>query len=149
VSDPRDPDYRAAVRRIFSEAPFVRSLGIELVDLGPGWCETTLSIVDRHQQHHGYVHAGVQATLADHTAGAAASTLIGPGEQILSVEFKLNLLRTARAARLRCRASVLKPGRTITVVEAEVYAVGDTQETLISKATVTLATVPADRVAPR
>jgi uncharacterized protein (TIGR00369 family) len=137
------------VQRIFSEAPFVRSLGIELVDLGPGWCETTLSIVERHQQHHGYVHAGVQATLADHSAGAAASTLIASGEQILSVEFKLNLLRAARAARLRCRASVLKPGRTITVVEAEVYAVGDAQETLISKATVTLAIVATDRVAPR
>jgi uncharacterized protein (TIGR00369 family) len=136
------------VQRIFSDAPFVRSLGIELVDLGPGWCETALPIAERHQQHHGYVHAGVQATLADHTAGAAASTLVAADEQILSVEFKLNLLRAARADRLRCRASVLKPGRMITVVEAEVYAVQDARDTLTSKATVTLATVAGTRVMP-
>jgi uncharacterized protein (TIGR00369 family) len=136
------------VQRIFSDAPFVRSLGIELVDLGPGWCETELAITDRHKQQHGYVHAGVQATLADHSAGAAASTLIAADEQILSVEFKLNLLRAARADRLRCRASVLRPGRTITVVEAEVYAVQDAGDSLVSKATVTLATVVGARVAP-
>ena len=147
MPDPQDPDYRAAVQRIFSAAPFIRSLGIELVDLGPGWCETALAVAERHLQHHGYVHAGVQATLADHSAGAAASTLIAAGEQILSVEFKLNLLRATRAERLRCRASVLRAGRTITVVEAEVYAGEGAQETLSSKATVTLATVPANRVA--
>lgn len=144
----RNPDYRAAVERIFATAPFVRSLGIELIDLGPGWCQTQMPLSDRHCQHHGYVHAGVQATLADHSAGAAASTLIAVDEQILSVEFKVNLLRTARGELLHCRAAVLKPGRTITVVEAEVYAETRAERTLVSKAIVTLATVPSARVTP-
>ena len=147
MPETRDPNYRAAVQRIFNEAPFVSSLGIELVDLGPGWCETRMAITDRHCQHHGYVHAGVQATIADHSSGAAASTLIDAEEQILSVEFKLNLLRPARGTHLRCRAVVLKAGRTLTVVEAEVRAGDDASEVLVSKATVTLATVPGTRVA--
>jgi uncharacterized protein (TIGR00369 family) len=142
----RNPEYRAAVQRIFSQAPFVRDLGIELLDLGAGWCETRMAITDRHRQHHGYVHAGVQATIADHSSGAAASTLIAADAQILSVEFKLNLLRPARGTRLRCRAAVLKAGRMLTVVEAEVHAGDDAGEALVSKATVTLATVSQRRM---
>ena len=88
----------------------------------------------------------MQATLADHSSGAAASTLISADEQILSVEFKLNLLRPARGEQLRCRATVLKAGRTISVVEAEVHAGDSPRETLVSKATVTLATVPNAQV---
>jgi len=55
------------------------------------------------------------------------------------VEFKINLLRPAKGESLRCRAKVLKPGKTISVAESEVYAVADGKETLVSKATITLA----------
>ena len=144
--EPRNPDYADAVRRIFSDAPFVRSLGIELVGVGAGWCEARLSIAERHCQHHGYVHAGVQASLADHSAGAAAATLVSADEQILSVEFKVNLLQAARGEQLECRAAVLKAGRTLTVVESEVRALSAGERRLVSKATVTLMTVAAARV---
>jgi uncharacterized protein (TIGR00369 family) len=147
MPEPRNPVDRTAVEQLFAEAPFIRSLGIELVDLGAGWCETRLDLAERHLQQHGFVHAGVQATIADHTAGAAASTLIAAGHQVLSVEFKLNLLRPARGEALRCRAAVLKGGRLLSVVESEVRAVAGAQETLVAKATVTLATVPDPRAA--
>ncbi len=55
------------------------------------------------------VHAGVQATIADHTAGGAATTLIDKGQFVLTVEFKINLLRVTRGDSLLCRAQVLKP----------------------------------------
>jgi uncharacterized protein (TIGR00369 family) len=89
------------------------------------------------------VHAGVQATVADHTAGGAAGTVARPGDLVLSVEFKINLLRPAVGDRLRCRATVLRQGKTITVAESEVFAASDGQEKLVAKATVTLAHVPA------
>jgi uncharacterized protein (TIGR00369 family) len=143
----RNPDYRSAVARVFAEAPFVRTLGIALANLGAGWCEALLPLAPQHLQHHGFVHAGVQATLADHTAGGAASTLVAADEQVLSVEFKINLLRTARGERLRCRATVLRAGRSITVVESEVYCAAAAGESLVAKATVTLATVAAARTA--
>jgi uncharacterized protein (TIGR00369 family) len=143
---PRNPDYARVTRRILSEAPFIRDLGVELVDFSPGRCETLLPVADRHRQHDGYVHAGVQATIADHTAGAAAATLMAAGLMVLTAEFTLNLLRPGRGPRLRCIGQVLKPGNRLTVVEAEVHDDNGETRNLIAKATVTLAVI--ERRAP-
>lgn len=140
---PLSPELREHVQAIFSRAPFIGELGIELAGLGPGWCESVLAVAPRHLQQDGYVHAGVQATVADHTAGGAAGTVARPGDLVLSVEFKINLLRPALGDRLRCRATVLRKGKSITVAESEVFARKDGEEKLVSKATVTLALVPA------
>ncbi|MCR3764346.1 PaaI family thioesterase, partial [Pseudomonas aeruginosa] len=122
-------------------AGFVGDLGIRPLDCGPGWVEAGLEILPRHAQQNGFVHAGVQATLADHAAGAAAATLVAEGQTVLTLEFKLNLLRPARCQRLLCRAEVLKAGRQVTVVEAEVFAEEGGRRCLFSKATVTMAVV--------
>ena len=88
----------------------------------------------------------MQASLADHTAGAAAMTLIPPGHIVLSIEFKISLLSPGRGERLVCRAAVLKPGRTVSFAEARVYGLSGAAERLVSHATVSVAIVPADRV---
>lgn len=129
-------------RRVFASSPFITDLGLVLERLGPGECETSLTLQPRHLQQDGFVHAGVQATVADHTAGGAGATLLPPGRIVLSIEFKINLLRPAQGELLRCRAKVLKGGRQVTVAESEVYAVREGRETLVSKATVTLANLP-------
>lgn len=103
---------------------------MRLVDAGEGWCQTELEVGG---QQDGLIHAGVQATMADPSAGTAAA-LIGPGQYVLTVEFKINLLRPAQGERLPCRAQVLKSGKGLSVVESEVYT-----QKLVSKATVTLA----------
>ncbi len=136
------PDSFEHVREIFRRAPFIGDLGIALSDLGPGWCESVLVVAPKHLQQDGYVHAGVQATVADHTAGGAAGTLARPGDLVLSVEFKINLLRPAVGDRLRCKATVLRRGKSISVAESEVFASKDGEEKLVAKATVTLALVP-------
>ncbi len=140
---PPAPDFREHVRAIFAHAPFIGDLGVALSDLGPGWCESVLPIGAKHLQQDGYIPAGVQATVADHTAGGAAGTVARPGDLVLTVEFKINLLRPALGDRLRCRATVLRQGRTITVAESEVFARKDAEEKLVAKAMVTLALVPA------
>ncbi len=132
-----------ALQRVHDATPFVRHLGIELLDAGPGWCETRLVVRDEHRQQTGVVHAGVQATLADHTAGAAAGTLLEAGRTVVSVEFKINLLRAAGAPVLHCRAEVLKAGRRTIVAEASVLGVDGDAKRLVSKATVTLMPVDA------
>ena len=118
---------------------------MRLESLSPGACESSLALTRRHRQHDGFVHAGVQATLADHTAGAAAATLVGEGRIVLTIEFKINLLRATIGERLVCRARVLRPGRQVSVVDSEVFSVAAGRETLASKATVTLAVVSAPR----
>ncbi len=136
-------EFREKARTIFARAAFVADLGIRLQDAGPGWCESVLEVAPRHTQQDGYVHAGVQATIADHTAGGAAGTLAAEGDLVLSVEFKINFLRPALGERLLCRAAVLKQGKTLHVAESEVYAERDGNRKLVAKAMVTLALVPA------
>lgn len=135
----RNPEYMDFVKKLFEKAAFVADVGFRLVDGGPGWCDSELRVLPRHLQQDGYVHAGVQATMADHTAGAAAGTLIAKGRLLLTVEFKINLLRPGRGERLLCEARVLKPGRTLIIVESEVYGIEGGECSLVSKATVTMA----------
>jgi len=140
---PLPEDFARRVREIFQQAAFVSDLGIRLADLGPGWCESVLTVAPKHRQQDGYVHAGVQATIADHTAGGAAGTLAAEGDLVLTVEFKINFLRPALGERLRCRATVLRQGKTLNVAESEVFAERDGSEKLVAKAMVTLAVVAA------
>jgi uncharacterized protein (TIGR00369 family) len=143
-------DVRKAIEQGFRDAPFIAHLGVELVDLGPGWCEARLKLENWHLQQTSVAHAGVVATLADHCAGAAASTHLGPGEYVVSVEYKINLLRGARGERLFCRAEVLKRGQTLTVVESEVYAEAGGKHELVAKLNATMAVLKqqADRHPP-
>lgn len=118
---PRNPDWKAAVERDFAAAAFVQHLGITPDHIAPGEVHASLTVQPTHGQQAGTVHAGVQATLADHAAGAAAGSLGAADEGIVSVEFKLHLLRPAKGERLYCVARVVKPGRRFAIVEAEVH----------------------------
>lgn len=126
---PRNPDWRRAVEADFEAAAFVKHLGITPSRIEPGLIEAHLDVRPEHGQQAGTVHAGVQATLADHCAGGAAGTLLAADEGIVSVEFKLHLLRPAVGPRLYCTARVLKPGRRFTVVEATVHTGDPTKPT--------------------
>ena len=137
---------RRRIHETFRRAAFVNHLGIELDDFGAGWAETTLAVDPRLEQAEGIVHGGVQATLADHTAGAAAMTLLPADRVVLTLEFKVNLLQPARGGRLRCRAKVVKPGKSYVVVLAEVYCGPAGNDVLTSIATVTMAVVPDPRL---
>lgn len=132
---------RETIEAGFRQAAFVSDVGITLVDCGPGWCESELAVTPRHLQHGGVVHAGVQATMADHTAGAAASTILEAGRHVVTAEFKINLLRAVRSERLRCRADVLKSGRSIIVVEADVFADVHGEPVLVSRLNATMSVI--------
>jgi len=138
-------DVTKKIDAVFSAAPFVAHLGIELENLGEGWCEAALPLQGWHLQQTGVVHAGVLATLADHCAGAAASTQLAEGEFVVTAEFKINLLRGARGERLSCRAEVLKRGSTLTVVESQVYAESAGRRELVAKLNATMAVLRAGR----
>ncbi|WP_290699161.1 PaaI family thioesterase [Amphritea sp.] len=137
----RNPGFAEEVERVFYEAPFVRHLDFELVSFEAGRCESKVLLQEKHLQQDGYVHAGVQATLADHTAGTAAVTLLAEGQIILTAEFKVNLLRAAKGEQLYCRSWVLKPGGQLIIAESELFCLAGDKAELVSKATVTLAVV--------
>jgi uncharacterized protein (TIGR00369 family) len=106
---------------VLAKAPFIADLGVTLVGVGPDWLETEMAIVPRLRQQHGFVHAGVVTTLADHTAGAAASAVVGPGKSVLTADFTIHLLRPASGELLRCRGEVVKSGRRLIVTQADVW----------------------------
>lgn len=126
-----------SVESIFYQANFIRDLNIHLDKVSEGVCETSLVVQERMLQQHGFIHGGVIATMADHTAGGAARSVSGE-KDVLSVEFKINYLRPAIGDRLRCSASVLRGGKTVIVAEALVYASNAGKETLVAKLIETL-----------
>jgi uncharacterized protein (TIGR00369 family) len=132
-----------ALRAFFASAPFMVDLGVEPVAVGEGTLTTQLRVASRHLQHTGQVHAGVMASLADHSMGAAAQTLAPEGHWILTAELKTSLLRAAKGERLVCEAKVIKPGRNISFTEAEVWAEAAGQRTLVMKASATMAVAVA------
>lgn len=138
-----NPRFRDAVAAIFSMPGFVTDLGIAFVDCGVGWCTTRLVLEPRHLQHTGVVHAGVLSTIADHSAGGAAMSLLPPGEVPVTVEFKIHLLRPARGSHLECRGEVLKPGGRFIVTEATVLAVDGDARQPVAKLIGTMAPVAA------
>jgi uncharacterized protein (TIGR00369 family) len=110
------------VSPVFDRAPFIADLGLKLTATGKGWVETELAIVDRLRQQHGFAHAGVVTTLADHTAGAAASTVIAQGQSVLTADFSVHLMRPAAGDLLTCRGEVIRAGRSLIVTQADVWA---------------------------
>lgn len=133
----------ATLKRFFASAPFMAELGVEPTAVSQGRVTTELVLRPEHLQHTGVVHAGVLASLADHSMGAAAQTMAPDGHWILTAEFKVNLLRGAKGERLVCEAWVLKPGRQLTFTEAEVRAIAGEQRTLVVKASGTMAVTRA------
>jgi uncharacterized protein (TIGR00369 family) len=83
-------------------------------------------------QQHGFLHAGVVATVVDSACGYAALSLMPEGAAVLSIEFKVNLLAPAKGEQIVARGRVIKAGRTISVVSGEVHAVRDGEEHLVT-----------------
>ncbi|MEJ0046071.1 MAG: PaaI family thioesterase [Rhodospirillales bacterium] len=129
---------------------FMAHVGAEIVEVGPGTC--TVSVTRRPEllQRLGWLHGGVIAFLVDNSAGIAVGTLLGPGQAVVTAEFKVNFLAPARGERVFSRARVIKPGRRTVVVAADVYSVQAGAEIHAATALVTIAIVaaPAEAGAP-
>jgi uncharacterized protein (TIGR00369 family) len=128
---------------------FIEFCGFEGVHAEWGRFVSTVKIAECHRQQDGFIHAGVMATMADHTAGYSAFTTVPDGIQILTIEFKINFLRPAFGKALICESQVIREGRQIVVSESEVFDVREGERVLVAKATVTLMGVPQDKLTGR
>jgi uncharacterized protein (TIGR00369 family) len=125
---PRDPRFRQQVRDSFARQTFMTTLGVSMAEIEPGHCVLKLPSRPDLCQQNGYIHAGATTALADTAAGYAAYSLIAEGGNILTVEFKMNLLNPAEGDWLEARAKVIKPGRTLIVVRSDVFGMRPGQE---------------------
>lgn len=137
-----DEKRKQKLKEEYSEG-FIAYCGMKAVNLEPGRLEARVAVSDDHRQQDGFIHAGVTATLADHTAGYAAYTMIPEDHRILTIEFKVNFLRPAFGDSLVCRAKVIKPGRKVLICESEVFDQRPEGEVLTAKVLATMASVPA------
>jgi len=120
--NPANPDFVKAVRQNFTEQAVMTLIGAELSTVAPGVVEILLPFRSDLTQQDGFLHAGIITTIADSAAGYAAYTMMPAGSRVLSVEFKVNLMRPARGETFVARAEVVKSGRTLSVVRADVFA---------------------------
>ena len=136
--EPKNPEYRAATMAVFDAQPAMRTLGITMVSLEPGEVELAMGYRAEFTQQHGFVHAGIITAGLDNACGVAAFTLMPCQADILTVEFKTNLVAPARGEGFVFRAEVVKPGRTLTFCEAKAFARQDGATTLVATMTATL-----------
>ena len=123
---------REVVEANFSRQPAMALIGASLAVLDAGSVEVSFPFRADLTQQDGFIHAGIIATAADSACGYAALSSMPEGSDVLSVEFKLNLLRPAAGERFVARAQVLKPGKTLTAVRADVFALADGHERLVA-----------------
>ena len=116
------PEIEAKVRASFALQTMMQTLGAELVDLGSGTATITAPILATSLQQQDAGHAALTFAIGDSAAGYAALTLLEPESEVMTVEMKINLLRPALGDRLIAEGRVLKPGRRISVVAADVFA---------------------------
>jgi uncharacterized protein (TIGR00369 family) len=121
---PADPRFAARVRASFDRQAFMSTLGARLSEVEPGRVTVELRHRADLTQQHGFLHAGVLASVADSACGYAALSLMPAGAAVLSVEFKINLMKPARGTLFQARAAVVRAGRTLTVCSAELDADG-------------------------
>lgn len=135
---PQFSEYKSKVQQSFASQKFMSHIGAELIDVQPGYCEIHVPFNDKLTQQNGFFHAGVISTIADNTAGYASLSLMKEHSKVLSVEFKVNLLRPGAGDKLIGKGQVLKYGKTLTVCRSDVYIIKDGIEKLCAAAQLTM-----------
>jgi len=138
-------DFEAVVRESFGRQTLMATLGVELAHVAPGEVHLSLPYSPALCQQNGYLHAGAIASVADSANGYAAFTLAPPESDVLAVEFKINLLAPAQGSHFLACGRVLRPGRTLTVCLADVYAITAEERTPIATMLSTIIVRPRTR----
>lgn len=141
---PPDPGYETRVRDSFARQSIMPTIGASLLYVRPGEVGIELPVHAGLGQQNGFVHAGVVTTIADSACGYSALSMALSGVDVLSVEFKVNLLSPATGERLQARGRVVRAGRTITVCAADVFGLAGDEEKHIATMLATIISVPAD-----
>jgi uncharacterized protein (TIGR00369 family) len=139
----RNPEYQALTRASFARQGLMAHLGAELTRVEPGAVQIEVGFRGELTQQHGFFHAGVSSSMLDTACGYAALTLMAAGSEVLTVEFKINLLAPAAGSKLVARGRVLRPGRSITVCQGDAYAVTAEGETHCATITATMIRIDA------
>lgn len=132
------PEVQARIRNSFEQQGLMRHLGARLDHVGAGRVHIVLPSRPEVTQQHGYVHAGATSAIADSAGGYAALTLFSEDSEVLTVEYKVNLVAPAAGDHLEAVGTVRKAGRTLSVCQLDVYGVTGDKRTLVATGQQTL-----------
>lgn len=130
--EPRFSGFRDKVRASFDQQSLMRTFAAKIDAIEPGTCRIAAPIHDDHRQQHGFAHAGLTFALGDSAAGYAALSLMPEEAEVLTVEMKINLLAPASGELLIAEGRVVKSGRRLIVVAAEVFARNGKNDVLVA-----------------
>jgi uncharacterized protein (TIGR00369 family) len=136
-----NPSFVEEIKESFARQSVMRLIGAQLGRIEAGLVEINLPYRTDLTQQHGYLHAGIVSTIADSACGYAAFSLMPAGSEVLSVEFKANFLRPARGEHFLARAEVVKAGKTLTFVRADVFGTPSDSQELIATMQATMIAV--------
>jgi len=131
------------IEQSFALQSMMDTLGARLDSVEPGRVVISAPILPGSRQQHGVAHAGLTFALGDTAAGYSALSVMPLDSEVMTAEIKINLLAPGRGERLRATGKVIKPGRRLLVVSAEVHALDGDEETLIAVLTGTMVPVTA------
>ncbi|MFH8568806.1 PaaI family thioesterase [Streptomyces sp. NPDC017993] len=132
------PETEARIRESFARQGLMAHLGARITHVAPGRVHIALPSRPEVTQQHGYFHAGATSAIADSAGGYAAYTLFPENTEVLTVEYKINLLAPAVGDHIEAVGTVLKSGRTLTVCQLEVFGLQDDRRKLIANGQQTL-----------
>jgi uncharacterized protein (TIGR00369 family) len=146
-TEPASAEVHARIQASFARQGLMAHLGARLAHVSAGRVRILLPARPEVTQQHGFVHAGATSAIADSAGGYAALTLFPSDADVLTVEYKLNLLAPAAGDHLEAIGTVVKSGRTLTVCQLEVYGITATDRSHIATGQQTL--IRIDAPAPR
>lgn len=123
-------NFAQTVSESFYKQGLMRYLGAKLDAVEPGYVRIVMPFSDNLTQQHSYFHAGAMTSIVDSACGYASLTLMPANAEVLTIEFKVNFIAPASGEYVIAHGRVLKPGRTVTVCQGEVFAIKDGVEKL-------------------
>ena len=118
-----NPDFERVVRSSFNSQGLMNTLGARLALVEPGRVVIELPFCDHISQQHGLFHGGVIGAIADNSGGYAALSLMPAGSEVLTIEYKINFMKPAKGQLVRATGYVVRAGKSVTVIRAEVECV--------------------------
>ncbi|MHA6721280.1 PaaI family thioesterase [Sphingomonas sp. RS6] len=146
MSGVNDPLLLERVRESFLRQSFMGLIGAEVIHASHGKVVLDLPFRADLCQQNGFLHGGVVGAIADVAGGYAAYSVFGDGDDVLTVEYKINLIRPAAGERLRATGEVLRAGRALTVCDLKVHAMRGGEAVLCASGQQTLMRMEAGKV---
>jgi len=136
------PSRKTEIEKSFEVQSMMHHFSASLDHVAAGAVTVSAPVTADVRQQHGFAHAGLTFSIGDSAAGYAALSVMPPDTEVLTTEMKINLLAPAQGSRLVAHGRVIKAGKRLVIVQADVFSLSDQGESHIALLTGTMIPVP-------